>query len=117
MQNAPATAAWAGRIQAGGLAGSRGHAFTPEDRLRARGIEMLMCDFALDLPALARDFGEAAVAGLRPDLLGAAQRFAGFVSLDEEALRILPEGRALTRMIASHLDAHAPEGVRYSQAS
>lgn len=117
VQNAPATAAWAGRILAGGLGGAKGHAFTPEDRLRARAIEMLMCDFALDLPALSRDFGEAASAGLGPALAAAAQRFAGFVALDGEGLRILPEGRPLTRMIASGLDAYVPEGVRYSQAS
>ena len=32
-------------------------------------------------------------------------------------LEITPEGRALTRIIASAFDAHTPEGARYSQAS
>jgi oxygen-independent coproporphyrinogen-3 oxidase len=54
VQNAPATAAWAERVLAGRLAGAKGHAFNEEDRLRARAIEMLMCDFRLDLGPFGR---------------------------------------------------------------
>ena len=117
VQNAPATGAWAGRVLAGGLAGAKGHAFAGEDRLRGRAIEMLMCDFRLDMVALRAAFGEATSA-LAADVAAAAQRFAGFVAQEPDGgLSIRPEGRPLTRMIASLLDAHAPEGTRYSQAS
>lgn len=116
VQNAPATAAYEGRVGAGSLAGARGHAFTPEDRLRARAIEMLLCGFALDLPALRRDFGEGASA-LAPEVAALAQRFEGVVASDGGVLRILPEGRPLARIVASAFDAYAPEGTRYSHAS
>jgi oxygen-independent coproporphyrinogen-3 oxidase len=117
VQNAPATAAWAERVLAGGLAGAKGHAFTIEDRLRARAIEMLMCEFRLDLGALREAFGEA-VQAIGPDLVAVAQRFDGFVAREEDgSLTIRSEGRPLTRMIASGFDAYVPEGVRYSQAS
>lgn len=117
VQNAPATAAWAGRVLAGGLAGAKGHAFTVEDRLRARAIEMLMCDFRLDLPALREGFGDA-VQAIVSDLAAVAQRFDGFVSRERDgSLAIRLEGRPLTRMIASGFDAYVPEGVRYSHAS
>mgnify|MGYP003675346279 CR=1 FL=1 len=116
VQNAHATAAYAQRIGSGQLAGARGHAMRAEDRLRARAIEMLMCDFLLDRPALAREFGAPATV-LDPTILDVAQRFGDLVALSGEALAILPEGRPLTRIIASAFDAHVPEGARYSQAS
>jgi oxygen-independent coproporphyrinogen-3 oxidase len=116
VQNAPATAAYEGRIAAGALAGAKGHVFTAEDLLRGRAIEMLMCDFVLDLGELRGRFVEAA-AVLGPILAAVAQRFAGLVELDGAGLRILPEGRPLARIIASAFDAHVPDGVRYSQAS
>ena len=52
MQNAAATPAYTDRIAAGWMAGTRGHAHSAEDRLRDRVIEMIMCDFAIDLPRL-----------------------------------------------------------------
>ncbi len=117
VQNAPATAAWAGRILAGGLAGAKGHAFSAEDRLRARAIEMLMCDFRLDMAELRQGFGDLA-AQIAPDIAEVAQRFEGFVAREGDgSLAIRPEGRPLTRMIASSFDAYVPEGVRYSHAS
>jgi oxygen-independent coproporphyrinogen III oxidase len=117
VQNAHATAAYEGRIRSGALAGAKGHALTAEDRLRARAIEMLMCDFRLDMTELRGTFGEAAL-GLARDLAAMLQRYDGFVASDGAAgLRILPQGRPLTRMIASQFDAYVPEGVRYSHAS
>ena len=38
VQNAPATAAYEGRISAGTLAGAKGHVFTLEDKLQSRAI-------------------------------------------------------------------------------
>lgn len=116
VQNAPATAAWAGRVLAGGLAGAKGHAFTPDDRLRARAIEMLMCDFRLDMAELRDGFG-AQAAALAPNIAKIAQHFEGFVERSDAGLAIRPEGRPLTRMIASGFDAYVPEGIRYSHAS
>jgi len=116
VQNAPATAAYVQRIEAGELAGSRGHVMTREDLLRARAIEMIMCDFRMDRSALRAAFGDTSRS---LDLLIAqvAAQFGDFVDVTEEALEIRPSGQPLTRIIASAFDAYTQDAVRYSQAS
>lgn len=116
VQNAPATAAYKQRIAAGEFAASRGYQMTAQDQLRARAIECLMCEFTLDLNDLASEFGAQAFA-LEPSLRLMAERFFPYAVLDGRKLTIAPEGQPLTRMIASVLDQHVPEGVRYSRAS
>ncbi|KQI73696.1 coproporphyrinogen III oxidase [Loktanella sp. 5RATIMAR09] len=116
VQNAPATAAYKQRIAAGGFAASRGYQMTAQDQLRARAIEHLMCEFTLDLNDLASEFGPQSAA-LKPSLSFMAERFAPYAVFDGHKLAIAPEGQPLTRMIASVLDQHVPEGVRYSRAS
>jgi oxygen-independent coproporphyrinogen-3 oxidase len=116
VQNAPATAAYIQRIEAGQLAGSRGHEMAGEDAVRARAIEHIMCSFCVDLDDLRAEFGAAANA-LAADLAQVAARYGDLVRWTENRLEIAPEGRALTRIIASAFDAHVPEGVRYSRAS
>ncbi|MDO8884350.1 MAG: coproporphyrinogen III oxidase, partial [Pseudotabrizicola sp.] len=116
VQNATATAAYIQRITAGGFAGSRGHAMAGEDALRARAIEFLMCDFRLNLTDLQPEFGVAATA-LAPIMKHAAAKFGELISCEGDVLRILPDGRALTRIVASMFDDHVPEGVRYSRVS
>lgn len=116
VQNAPATAAYKQRIAEGVFPGSRGYEMTDEDRLRARAIEQLMCTFSLDLNDLRREVGPRAVT-LLPFLKEMATRFSSVTKLAGKRIEIAPEGRALTRIIASILDQHVPEGVRYSRAS
>ncbi len=116
VQNAPATAAYIQRITAGEFPGARGYHMMGEDQLRARAIERLMCDFTLDLHDLGAEFGPAAYA-LAPALAEMANRFAPYATLDDTRLDIAQDGRPLTRIIASVLDQHVPEGVRYSRAS
>ncbi|MHA6325099.1 oxygen-independent coproporphyrinogen III oxidase [Roseivivax sp. CAU 1753] len=116
VQNAAATAAYIQRIEAGQLAGIRGHEMAGEDDLRARAIERLMCDFRLDPADLRAEFGEAARV-LAPLLAGIAARFGDLVEQTGDVIEIRPEGRPLTRIIASAFDAHVPDGVRYSRAS
>jgi len=116
VQNAPATAAYIQRTSAGEFAGSRGYAMAGEDAPRARAIEFLMCDFRLDLADLRREFGPGAAA-LSPILKQVAARFGSLVSQKGDRLAILPDGRPLTRIVASMFDTHVPDGVRYSRAS
>jgi len=116
VQNAPATAAYIQRINAGTFAGSRGYAINAEDRLRARAIELLMCDFKIDLDMLEGEFGLGA-ANLSPELLNIAATFERVTNFDGQCLRLLPEGRALTRMVAAKLDQHIPDRMTYSRAS
>ena len=116
VQNAPATAAYKQRIASGCLPGARGFQLTHADRLHAQVIERLMCTFALDLEDLRPEFGQR-VEALKPQLADIAGRFAPFIQRDGSRIVILPEGRPLTRIIASVFDQHVPEGVRYSRAS
>ncbi|WP_281982588.1 oxygen-independent coproporphyrinogen III oxidase [Thalassorhabdomicrobium marinisediminis] len=116
VQNATATAAYKQRIAAGTLAGARGYALAEEDKLRARAIECLMCDFGLDLAVLEAEMG-AQARSLAPELAKMAEAFAPFVTFDGTEIRIAPKGQALTRLIAATLDQHVPDGVRYSRAS
>ncbi|MCB1397229.1 MAG: coproporphyrinogen III oxidase, partial [Rhodobacteraceae bacterium] len=102
----PATSGWTKAVQAGSFATTRGHAFQGDDRLRARIIEALMCDFAVRTDELVRDFGisrDAANEIFAP----VAAVFSPFVTHDATGLSIPPEGRPLTRMIAARFDAYA----------
>ncbi len=116
IQNAPATAAYIQRIGAGGFAGSQRDALTRKDRLRARAIERLTCEFRIDLTALRTEVGKAADT-LRPVLGGLSERFGDLVRLEIHCLEITSDGRALTRITAVGLDQHAPDRMTYSRAS
>ncbi|MCA0851338.1 oxygen-independent coproporphyrinogen III oxidase [Salipiger thiooxidans] len=116
VQNAPATGACVQRIESGTLAGSRGHVMTEDDLPRARVIEMLMCDFRVNRPALRQMFGDTSNI-VDPMIAQVATRFRDYVELSENYLDISHEGRPLTRIIASWFDAYVPDGVKYSQAS
>ena len=111
----PATSGWTKAVRAGDFATVRGHAFKGEDTLRARIIEALMCDFAVETDELVRDFGAD-----RPvlDALFApvAEKFGAFVVHDRRGLSIPPEGRPLTRMIATHFDQYAMAKTGHSSA-
>ncbi|MGQ0610162.1 MAG: oxygen-independent coproporphyrinogen III oxidase [Paracoccaceae bacterium] len=116
VQNAAATPAYLAAIAEGRLAGSRGHELSADDHLRARAIEMLLCDFALDLPALRARFGGAAEA-LLPTLRQIGDDFGDLVTLGAAGLALSPPGRPLARIIAQRLDAHSGIEARYSRAS
>jgi oxygen-independent coproporphyrinogen-3 oxidase len=116
VQNAAATPGYVKRIHAGTLAGSRGYKLTDEDALRARAIELLMCDFRLDLDELQSECGPRA-RSLTPILLGIAAKYGDLVHLADQRLGISPEGRPLTRIIAAEFDQHVPDRLTYSRAS
>ena len=116
VQNAAATPAYIKQIEAGQLAGSRGHDMSDEDLMRARAIEMIMCDFTLDRDALQDQFG-ALTHQLDADLAQVVARFGTLVSLTDHKLEITPEGRPMTRIIASLFDAHMPADAKFSRAS
>lgn len=103
-QNASGTADHTQAIREGHFSTHRGHVFSGEDRLRARIIEALMCDFRVERAQLA-GFGIAADK-VDAMLAAVAVAFPGMVTLDAEALSIRPEGRPLTRMIARGFDAY-----------
>jgi oxygen-independent coproporphyrinogen III oxidase len=114
LQNAAATAAYISRIETGILAAHRGYAMTAQDRLRAQAINMLMCDFTLDLAVLAQHPDADSLDPIHQKIL---TQFAGMVRQEGEKIVILPQGRALTRIIAHAYDGCGAAQAQYSQAS
>ncbi|SFG26018.1 oxygen-independent coproporphyrinogen-3 oxidase [Palleronia marisminoris] len=115
VQNAAATGAYTQRIGAGTLAGYRGHSLTETDKLHARAIEMLMCDFRIDMAALRAEFADSDA--LEPIHATVAGKFPGMVAREGRDLRIRDEGRPLTRIIAAEYDEFRSIGATYSRAS
>jgi len=110
-----ATSGWTKAVREGVFATARGHEFQGEDRLRARIIEALMCDFAVQTEALVRDFGVTRAA-MNALFAPVAERFGAFVRHDAQGLSIPAEGRPLTRMIAAQFDAYAMAKTGHSSA-
>ncbi|MZR13464.1 oxygen-independent coproporphyrinogen III oxidase [Maritimibacter sp. DP07] len=114
-QNAPATSAYQERVRAGMIPVSRGHAFAGDDILRGRAVEALLCDFRVDLPAIARKVGAEPEAALAlAD--GLQETLPGTVSIENGVVSIRPEARPLARMIARYFDAYEMDESGHSQA-
>ena len=114
-QNAPATSAHTAAIRADRFSTSRGHRFTADDKMRARLIEALMCDFEVSAAELVQDFGAD------PEELSAlfatcAEHFGDMVQVSAEGLRIPVKARPLTRMIARHFDTYDLSKAGHSSA-
>jgi oxygen-independent coproporphyrinogen-3 oxidase len=115
VQNEQVTARYNAAIAAGHLPAARGVALGLDDQIRARAIEMLMCDFVVSLPDLRAAYGDF-VNRLIPNAEQAARRFKGFCTYRDEVLTIHPEGRPLTRLIAQLFDSYAVDQSRHSSA-
>lgn len=114
-QNAPSTAAHTKAIRAGDYSTVRGHEFSAEDRIRGRMIEMLMCDFRIEVATLCAELG-ADEGWVRRRLKETAAAFSPLLRLDGAGLNIPPEARPLTRMIAQSLDAYDSAKAQHSIA-
>ena len=114
-QNNASTGAYTGAIRDGGFATARGHMFTPEDKLRSRVIEMLMCDFRTNDAEL-RDTFQMSQANLDQLYAGAKSDFKGHLDHSGGGLFIPPESRPLTRMIARAFDAYDLSKAGHSSA-
>lgn len=99
------------------LAGVRGVARTPEDRLRTEIIERLLCDGTVDAAAIAERHGRpaSALAAALPPLEALAAR--GLIALDGLRVTVLAEGRPYARLAACAFDAYrAAPPQRFSRA-
>src|SRR5450631_1359996 len=105
VQNAPDVGSYARAIEAGRFAVAKGLAFSPDDIQRAKIIERLMCDFAVDLDvqAGAADFS-AELDAL--DALGAS----GIVRRRGRQIVVTEKGRPFVRLVAAAFDAYLPQG-------
>ncbi|RYG92688.1 oxygen-independent coproporphyrinogen III oxidase [Loktanella sp. IMCC34160] len=114
-QNSSTSSKYAVAIDGGTLATARGHAMSDDDRLRSAMIERLMCDFGLDIEALAKQFGlpEAALFDMTDTM---RQRFADQLVVEGHKIRLTDHARLIARLAAQEIDAYAmPEG-RHSRA-
>lgn len=114
-QNAPATGAHTGAIREGRFSTTRGHVFSPEDKLRGRMIEMLMCDFFIDAAEITRDF-DITSADLHTMLSEVERAYEGNLHLDDDGLSIPHKARPLTRMIARRFDTYEMNAEGHSSA-
>ena len=117
VQNAPVTRDYVAAIAAGRLATVRGYALRDDDRLRAELIERLMCDLAVDVPAICRRHGVDAGAVADADPMIERLAADGIVRRDGGIIAIAPEARNLVRVAAAAFDAYrAGSGAVHSRA-
>ncbi|HEY8578356.1 MAG TPA: oxygen-independent coproporphyrinogen III oxidase [Beijerinckiaceae bacterium] len=106
VQNATDVAGWRRLVEAGSLPVARGVALTADDRLRAAVIERLMCDFAVDYGAMARDAAgdETRLDDAAPGLDALAAD--GVLVREGRRVRVPPAGEPFVRLVAACFDAY-----------
>ncbi|MGE4481023.1 oxygen-independent coproporphyrinogen III oxidase [Acidocella sp.] len=111
VQNQPSIPAYEDMLAQGRFPVTRGVALDHEDRLRRAVIERIMCDLAVDLPAMARAFGvgEAALLADAAPLAGFADD--GLVEWDGARLSVTERGRPFVRNVAALFDAYLRKGA------
>jgi oxygen-independent coproporphyrinogen III oxidase len=124
VQNAPDIRAYARAVEGGQFATARGFELSGEDRLRARIIERLMSDLAVDLDAevrsarrnAARQFRATPVGDKQPsidfaDELPVLDRLTeiGIVQRDGRRIYVTEAGRPFVRLVAAAFDAYLPK--------
>jgi oxygen-independent coproporphyrinogen-3 oxidase len=112
VQNAVGLGDYAARISAGRLGTAKGYVLTADDRLRADLIERVMCDFAVDVGAVARrhQVDPAALFATLSRL--AALETDGIVERCGHDIRIATDARHLVRTVASAFDAYLDAPAR-----
>lgn len=106
VQNDAATGRYLAAIDRGSFATARGRGLSADDRLMGAAIERLLCDFEVDLPALAHAHGRTA------DIFAAARaRLApmimdGLVLVRAGRVIVSETGRPFVRRIAACFDTY-----------
>jgi oxygen-independent coproporphyrinogen-3 oxidase len=114
-QNNPATSGYTKSIRAGEIATTRGHVFTQEDLLRGRLIEMIMCDFSVDIGELVSRFPDRKN-HIKALLHRGADHFGDLVEMTPERFSIRKDGEPLTRIIARFFDAYDMSNAGHASA-
>lgn len=114
-QNHATSSKYTGAVREGRLTTVRGHAMSADDLLRSDMIERLMCDFALDLNAIAKRHGQQAHT-IRQMIAPILTDFPDWVTLQDNRLTIRDSAYLIARLVAQRLDAYQmPEG-KHSRA-
>jgi oxygen-independent coproporphyrinogen III oxidase len=116
VQNAVPAGDYAHRIKENTLATVRGFALSLDDRMRARVIERLMCDFSFSSSALAREFGPASEPLVKEaaELLDADQD--GLMEQTADGFRCTGLGRVFVRTVCTRFDSYWRGDFRHSLA-
>lgn len=112
VQNDVAINRYSRTVADGGLATVRGYRLTSDDRLRAAVIERLMCDFAVDIPAICARFGADPAALIDGNDRLQTALAEGLAEMVDGRLRMLGELRFLVRVVAAAFDAHLEAAPR-----
>ncbi len=115
-----------GDVTGAGAAGDRflncgfdrscGFELAEDDRIRARVIELLMCDFAFDFATIRHEFGGAAESVLDDAEYLAQADTDGMVEFSKGLFQITDKGRPFVRSIASAFDAYFGVGTATVEA-
>lgn len=117
IQNQPSTGEYQRQANLGRLPVVRGFELTAEDRIRARIIELLMCDFAFSFTTLLHEFGSAAESILDEAEYLAGCDTDGMVEYSHGLFQITAKGRPFVRSVASAFDSYFGTGAaRHSLA-
>lgn len=117
-QNAADIGGYSRAVSAQRLATARGIALSSDDRLRARIIERLMCDFAVDIEAVASQMGRTQVEDFDSDIdsLGALEA-EGVLRIQGRRIAMTENGRPFVRLAAAAFDSYLKRGqARHSAA-
>lgn len=105
VQNAPDIGGYARAIASGRFATARGIAISAEDRVRGRIIEQLMCNFSVDLDAVADESDIAIDFGAERDELAPLEAD-GLLRIEGKRVTVTQSGRPFVRLAASAFDAY-----------
>lgn len=115
VQNLAQTGAYTRAIRAGELPGARGYDLNEQDKLHGRVIEMLMCDFAVDLEELAGF--DVDKSSLGPGLQALRRECLGMMSETPEKLQLSEDARPLVRRLANFFDTFSDDKSGFSRVS
>ncbi|OHV77888.1 oxygen-independent coproporphyrinogen III oxidase [Ensifer sp. LCM 4579] len=110
VQNNTATGEYLRGVGQGGLAVVRGYLMTPEDRLRARVIALIMCEFGFSFGRIAAEFPGLAAAVIEEARLFRARDADGLTTIESGVFGLTPRGRPFARTVAAAFDAHLRSG-------
>ncbi|MEZ2128171.1 MULTISPECIES: oxygen-independent coproporphyrinogen III oxidase [unclassified Sinorhizobium] len=112
VQNEVAPGPYAQRIASGRLATLKGYRLTAEDRLRATVIERLMCDFRVDIPAVAAAHGFEAGPLLDDNTKLKMLEADGVLDLQDGVIRVRQDRGFVIRAVAAAFDAYLDQAGR-----
>ena len=116
-QNAPSAGEYARRIEAEGMAVTRGLELGDDDVIRAHVIERLMCDLRFDGRSLYERFGLSAMPLIAEARAICAEDHDGLLEATDTGFMVTPKGRPFTRSVAAKFDAFLNGArARHSQA-